>query len=272
MSRLATTFERLRAAGRVALMPYLCVGHPTPDALLDIVPRAEAAGADLFELGVPFSDPLADGATIQAATQRALEQGATVGQCFAQARTLRERGVQAPFMFMGYYNPLYQRGLDRLCGQAAEVGVDGLIVPDLPPEEADDLARAARAHGIDLIFMLAPTSTDARVRLVCERASGFLYLVSLVGVTGSRASLPQGLESFIERVRRQTSLPLCVGFGIGDPAQAGRVAQIADGVIVGSAVVRVADRATDPAREVAAFVSQLREGIDQATAGQAVNE
>ncbi|MCW5851520.1 MAG: tryptophan synthase subunit alpha [Anaerolineae bacterium] len=263
MSRLASTFERLRAQRRVALMPYLCIGHPTPDAVLNIVPRAEAAGADLFELGVPFSDPLADGATIQAATQRALEQGASLDVCLSQARALRERGVQAPFTFMGYYNPMYQRGLDRFCGQAADAGVDGLIVPDLPPEEAHDLAQAARQHSVDLVFLLAPTSTDARVRLVCQQASGFLYLVSLVGVTGARDSLPPDLERFVERVRAQTSLPLAVGFGIGDPVQAGRVARIADGVIVGSAVVRVADRAQDPPAAVAAFIGQLRAGIDQ---------
>ena len=264
MSRLSGLFTQLRAQGRVALMPYLCVGHPTPEALLDIVPAAEAAGADIFELGVPFSDPLADGATIQAATQRALEQGATVDLAFAQARRLRERGVQAPFTLMGYYNPIFQRGLDRYCAQAAEAGVDGLIVPDLPPEEADDLARAAGAHAVDLIFLLAPTSGDDRVRLILRQASGFIYLVSLVGVTGARDSLPPELESFVARVRSQTELPLAVGFGISNPAQAGRVAHVADGVIVGSAVVRAADRAADPAAAVATFVRDLRQGIDQA--------
>ena len=206
MSRLAATFERLRSARRVALMPYLCIGHPTPDAILDIVPAAEAAGADLFELGVPFSDPLADGATIQAATQRALEQGASVDLCLTQARRLRERGVQAPFTFMGYYNPIFQRGLDRFCAEAAEAGVDGLIVPDLPPEEADDLVKAGRSHDVDLIFLLAPTSDDSRVKLVTERASGFIYLVSLVGVTGARDTLPADLEAFVGRVRRQTAI------------------------------------------------------------------
>lgn len=265
MSRLTATFAQLRAEGRVALMPYLCIGHPTAAALLDIVPAAEAAGANLFELGVPFSDPLADGATIQAATQRALEGGMRVEQCLAQARALRERGVTAPFTLMGYYNPIFQRGLGRFCADAAAAGVDGLIVPDLPPEEADDLVTAARAHGVDVIFMLAPTSTDERVRLVASKASGFIYLVSLLGVTGARASLPPELEGFVERVRAATDLPLAVGFGIGDAAQAGRVARIADGVIVGSAVVRVADQAADPAAEVAHFVAELRAGIDAAT-------
>ena len=200
---------------------------------------------------------------VTTARMRALEQGASLDLCLAQARTLRERGVQAPFTFMGYYNPMFQRGLDRFCGQAADAGVDGLIVPDLPAEEADDLTQAARQHGVDLVFLLAPTSTDARIRLICQRASGFLYLVSLVGVTGARDSLPPDLERFVERVRAQTSLPLAVGFGIGDPVQAGRVARIADGVIVGSAVVRVADQAQNPAAEVAAFIGQLRAGIDQ---------
>lgn len=265
MSQLEATFARLRAEGRVALMPYLCIGHPSARAMLDIVPAAAAAGADLFELGVPFSDPLADGATIQAATQRALEIGTRIDECFAQARALRQRGVTAPFTMMGYYNPIFQRGVERFCAEAADAGVDGLIVPDLPPEEADDLVAAGRAHGIDLIFMLAPTSTDARVRLVAEKATGFIYLVSLVGVTGERSALPAELEAFVARVRRHTPLPLAVGFGIADPTQAGRVARIADGVIVGSAVVRVADRARDPAAEVAAFIASLRAAIDQAT-------
>ncbi|MFN8470613.1 MAG: tryptophan synthase subunit alpha [Anaerolineae bacterium] len=263
MSRIAPTFERLRADGRVALMPYLCIGHPTPDALLDIVPAAERAGADLFELGIPFSDPLADGATIQAATQRALDQGLKLDACFRQVRQLRDAGVTAPFCFMGYYNPIFQRGVDRFCAEAAEAGVDGFIVPDLPPEEADDLAEAARRRDLDLIFLLAPSSTEARIRTVCERASGFIYLVSLLGVTGARASLPAELEGFVQRVRAHTDLPLAVGFGISTPEQATRVAHIADGVIVGSAVVRTADQAEDPAAAVAEFVGHLRHGMDQ---------
>ncbi len=267
MSRIAPTFDRLRAEGRIALMPYLCIGHPTPDALLDIVPAAERAGADLFELGVPFSDPLADGATIQAATQRSLEQGLKVDACFRQVRHLREAGVAAPFCFMGYYNPIFQRGVDRFCAEAADAGVDGFIVPDLPPEEADDLAEAARRHDLDLIFLLAPSSTEARIRTVCERASGFIYLVSLLGVTGARASLPTELESFVGRVRAHTDVPLAVGFGISTPQQASRVAHIADGVIVGSAVVRVADQAENPAAEVAEFVGGLRKAMDRVVTG-----
>ena len=195
MSRITPTFERLRRDGRVALMPYLCIGHPTPDALLDIVPAAEKAGADLFELGIPFSDPLADGATIQAATQRSLDQGLTVDACFRQARQLRDAGVTAPFCFMGYYNPIFQRGVDRFCAEAADAGVDGFIVPDLPPEEADELGAAARSRDLDLIFLLAPSSTEARIRTVCERASGFIYLVSLLGVTGALVTLRISMNS-----------------------------------------------------------------------------
>jgi tryptophan synthase alpha chain len=243
-------------------MPYLTMGFPQLDDALSLVPAIAGAGADLIELGVPFSDPLADGATIQAASQHALENGMTLSLCLDQAAALRAGGVDVPFVLMGYYNPIVQMGIERFAARAAEAGVDGVIVPDLPPEESDDLRAALRARDIDLIFLLAPTTDDARVRQVATLGSGFLYLVSLVGVTGARDRLPPELEAFVARVRAATDLPLAVGFGIGTPDQAARVARIADGAIVGSALIRAIGAAGDPAQAAHAFVAALRAGID----------
>ncbi|MBI3942980.1 MAG: tryptophan synthase subunit alpha [Chloroflexi bacterium] len=260
---MATMFESFQQSGRKALMPYMTTGYPQLDSLERFVPAAVEAGADMFELGIPFSDPLADGATIQHATQVALENGVTVRFCLESVRNLRQNhGVTAPFVFMGYYNPILQYGLEKFAGDAVTVGVDGLIVPDLPPEESEELHQACSAAGLDLIFMLAPTSTVERVKLACQLGSGFLYLVSLTGVTGARASLPETLESFVARVRQETKLPLAVGFGISSGTLAQRVATIADGVIVGSAVVQ--RTGSGNVETVAAFIQELRRGIDQA--------
>jgi len=262
MSRIAETFARLRREGRTALMPYLTIGYPSPAMTPGLVEAAIQAGADLVELGIPFSDPLADGATIQHATHVALQQGTTVETCLETVATLRRRGVETPLILMGYYNPILQRGEESFCAAAAEAGADGLIVPDLPPEEAEGLRAACRAHGLDLIFLLAPTSDDERVQYVAERASGFIYLVSLTGVTGARDRLPPELESFVQRVRRATDLPLAVGFGIGNPQEARRVGRVADGVIVGSAIVKRIGESDVPEKAVAEFVRTLRQGLE----------
>lgn len=262
MGRIDERFEQLGRQGRTALMPYLTMGYPARESALDLVPVLVDAGADLVELGVPFSDPLADGATIQASSQRALENGMTLALCLDQAAALRACGVVIPFVLMGYYNPILQMGVERFARRAAAAGIDGAIVPDLPPEESGELHAALRDHGIDLIFLLAPTADDARVRAVAARASGYLYLVSLVGVTGARDRLPAELESFVTRVRSASDLPLAVGFGIATPQQAARVARIADGVIVGSALIRAIGTADDPVTAAQAFVASLREGID----------
>jgi tryptophan synthase alpha chain len=256
------TFEKLRAEGRAALMPYLTIGYPTPVLSVDLAQAAVEAGADMLELGIPFSDPLADGATIQHTTQVALDQGTTVGTCLDAVAELRRRGVGVPLLLMGYYNPIFQWGTETFCAACRKVGADGLIVPDLPPEEADELHTACREYGLDLIMFLAPTSTDERVREVVRRASGFLYLVSLTGVTGARDRLPADLESFVARVRRATDLPLAVGFGVGNPQQAARVARIADGVIVGSALLRAIGESDDPIRMTKQFVRELRQGME----------
>jgi len=261
MSRITTTFRRLARAGQTALMPYLAMGYPERESALALVPAISAAGADLIELGVPFSDPLADGATIQAASQRALENGMTLARCLDQSTALRAQGIEVPFVMMGYYNPIFQMGIESFARRAGASGVDGVIVPDLPPEESDDLRQVLRAHGIDLIFLLSPTADDARVRAVAGQGSGFLYLVSLVGVTGARDRLPAELEAFVTRVRSITDLPLAVGFGIGTPDQAARVARIADGVIVGSALIKAIGTGTQPEMSARAFVASLRHGM-----------
>jgi tryptophan synthase alpha chain len=262
MDRISRTFDQLRKTGRTALMPYLTMGHPRLESAMALVPALVEAGADLIELGMPFSDPLADGATIQAAGQQALANGMTLSLCLEQAARLRSRGVRVPFILMGYYNPILQMGLEAFARRAQAAGIDGLIVPDLPPEEADPLQSVLKAWRIALIFLLAPTRDEERIRLVAGRSSGFLYLVSLTGVTGSRDQLPPDLEAFVARARAATDLPLAVGFGIGTPDQAARVAGIADGVIVGSALVKTVATARDPAAAAGAFVGSLRAGID----------
>jgi tryptophan synthase alpha chain len=261
MSRIAETFARLHAAQRTALMPYLTIGFPQRDSALELVPAMEAAGADLFELGMPFSDPLADGATVQRATQVALHNGVTLPFCLETVAALRARGVQAPLLLMGYYNPLLRYGLARACADLAAAGGDGWIVPDLPPEEAADLQASAQEHQLDLVMFVAPTTPTARLQQIVALASGFLYCVSVTGVTGQRQQLWAGLGDFLGQVRQQTSLPLVVGFGISSAAHVAEVGRMADGAIVGSALLNHLE-ALPPAQLVdgaAAFVRGLRD-------------
>jgi tryptophan synthase alpha chain len=262
MGRIEGTFEYLHRAGRTALMPYLTMGYPQRESALELVPAIVAAGADLVELGVPFSDPLADGATIQAASQQALGNGMSLALCLEQAAALRAAGVAVPLVLMSYYNPILQFGVETFARGAAAAGVDGTIVPDLPPEEAHRLSTALRAQGLDPVFLLPPTADDARTRTVAAQSRGFVYLVSLAGVTGARDRLPPDLEAFVARVRTISGLPLAIGFGISTPEQAAQVARVADGVIVGSALVRAVGTAADPAAAAGAFVAALRAGMD----------
>ena len=246
-------------------MPYLTMGYPELESALDLVPALVEARADMIELGVPYSDPLADGVTIQASSQQALRNGMTLSLCLEQAATLRSRDVIVPFILMGYYNLLLQMGLTQFACRAADAGIDGVIVPDLPLEEAEGLQNALRDEDIDLVFLLAPTSDECRVRDVAGKASGFLYLVSLTGVTGARNELSSDLEGLVARVRTATDLPLAVGFGVSTPAQAARVARVADGVIVGSALISAIGRGPDPAVAARELTAALRAAIDGAT-------
>ncbi len=259
---MTTGIERIQQAfakGHKAFMPYAVMGYPTREAGLDTIKTLAEAGADLFELGIPFSDPLADGPTIQAATQTSLENGTTVKDCLAMTRELRAQGIDTPAVMMGYINPMMAYGLDQFVADAVEAGVDGFIVPDLPPEEAEEFQMLCEKHQVALVYLLAPTSTPERIQQVTEKATGFIYLVSLTGVTGARAALPADLAEFVERVRTQTDLPLAVGFGIGNGQQAKAVGDIADGVIVGSALVKRAADSSDSVRELAI---ELREALN----------
>lgn len=262
MSRIATTFTQLRAEGRAALMPYLMIGYPQRDSALELAPALEAAGADLFELGIPFSDPLADGATVQRAGERALQNGITFGDCIATVAMLRERGVRVPLLLMGYYNPLLQYGVERACAELAAAGGDGWIVPDLPPEEADELRAACNAHDLDIVMFVAPTTPDERIAEIGQLASGFIYCVALTGTTGARRELWSGLGDFLARVRRQTDTPLVVGFGISTAAHVAQVSTLADGAIVASALIDHIEN-VPPEKVVEAattFVRAMREG------------
>jgi tryptophan synthase alpha chain len=243
VERIQSTFKKAKEQGRAAFMPYHAMGYPSRQEAVEVVAALAEVGADLFEIGIPFSDPLADGPTVQAATHEALMKGTTVAGCLEMVQELRSRGVEQPFCAMSYYNPILAYGEERFVQDAVAAGVDGLIVPDLPPGESDLLEDACRKAGLATVYMLAPTSTEERIKLVAAHARGFIYLVSVTGVTGARSDLPKDLIDFVRRVRQYTDLPLAVGFGIGTGEQAARVAEFADGVIVGSALVRAAGSA-----------------------------
>ncbi len=253
---MARAFSR---PGRKALIAYLTVGYPSVEATLEAVPRLVAGGCDLIELGIPFSDPLADGVTIQQAAFHALRNGVTPAVCLDTAARL-SREVDVPLVFMGYYNPILRYGHAEFCRDCAQAGIGGLIIPDLPPDEGRDLEVTAAGTGIDLIYLLSPTSTDKRIRLAAGRSRGFVYLTSVAGVTGARDDLPPGLGDFTARVRAATTLPVCVGFGISNARQAGQVARIADGVIVGSRIVNLVG--TGDMGSLEAFARELRSAMD----------
>lgn len=256
MSSISSVFTR---PGHKALIAYVTVGYPSIDLTLEVVPALAEWGCDIVELGIPFSDPLADGATIQEASYQALQNGVTPRLCLDTVAKLRQK-VDIPLAFMTYYNPVLKFGLEPFCRACAEAGLNGLIVPDLPPEEGAELESLTQAWGLDLVYLLPPTSDDARIDLVSQASRGFIYLVSLTGVTGARRVLPPGLEDFVSRVRRRASLPLCVGFGISTPEQAQRVAGIADGVIVGSRILQLLKEGGAGAG-LHAFVRSLRTAL-----------
>ncbi len=258
MSRIASAFS----PGRTALIAYVTVGYPTVEATRKVVPLLAESGCDIVELGIPFSDPLADGVTIQRASFAALQNGVTPQLCLDLAGEL-SRKVSTPLVFMTYFNPVFHYGLKEFCQACAKSGVDGLIIPDLPPEEGTDLETATRTHDLDLIYLLAPTSTEERIRLVAEKSRGFIYLVSVTGVTGARDKLPENLATFAARVKKLASQPLCIGFGISTPEQASQIARIADGVIVGSRIIQLME-VEDNLLSVGNFIRDLRVALDKA--------
>lgn len=266
LKQITAAFERARGRGEAALMPYYTLGYPDRATSLDII-RAIAPNSDLLELGVPFSDPLADGPTIQHSTQVSLERGTTLAGCLEMIRELRHDGVGAPgaptpILLFGYYNPFLAYGLAALARDARAAGAQGFIVPDLPPEEAGDFQAAAEAEGLAFIHFLAPTSSPRRIAAVTAEARGFIYLVSVAGVTGARQSLQSDLAGFIGRVRERTATPLAVGFGISTPEQAATIGRLADGVIVGSALINAVDAVqADKPAAAARFVRSLRDAM-----------
>lgn len=262
LTHIAAAFESARAAGRAALMPYITLGFPTPAASVAVAEALAQSGADLIELGVPFSDPLADGPTIQRSTQVALEQGMRVSNCFDLVRQIRARGVAVPLLLMGYVNPILAYGVERYVQALVDCGADGLIVPDLPVEEAAAMEAACRERGCALVYLAAPTSTPERLEALAAHTSGFLYLVSVTGVTGAREGLARGLADFAARARAAARTPLAVGFGIARPEQAAAVARFADGVIIGSALIQAVDGSDDPAQAAREFLVPIRQALE----------
>ena len=260
MSRISDTFERARAADRPVIAAFLTVGFPDRESTQAMVGAMVGGGADIIELGVPFSDPLAEGPTIQRSSRIALDQNITLADCLACCRDTRSRFPHIPLILMGYYNPLLSYGLDRFADDAADAGLDGLIVVDLPLEEAGPLRSAAKARGMDFIFLLAPTSTEERIKRAAAVSSGFVYCVSLTGVTGARRELSADMSGFLSRVRAETELPLIVGFGISTREHVERATSMADGVAVGSALINLIEESAPGDREemVKSFVRGLR--------------
>lgn len=267
-NRLDSTFARLKAKSEKALIAYIMAGDPSLQETEQLVLELERAGADVIELGVPFSDPIADGPVIQKAAERGLRSGTSLRKILTTVTTLRSR-TQIPIVLMAYYNTIHAFGEAEFCRRAVEAGVDGLIVPDMPPEEAGPLTAPAEEAGLDLIFLLAPTSTADRRKTVAKQSHGFVYYVSLTGITGAKLSNMQDVGHNVAKIRRLTTVPVAVGFGVATPDDAARVAQMADGVIVGSAIVRqVADFQQDSAlaKRVGEFVRSLKTAMGRSLA------
>lgn len=262
MSRISEKFDELKARGEKALIPYIMAGDPDLEATKRLIIEIEKSGADIIELGVPFSDPLADGPTIQRAAIRALANKVSLRQVISLVRGAR-RETQVPIILMLYYNLILKYGEEKFVKDAVSAGVDGVIIPDLPPDEAAGLIASAREYGLDTVFLLAPTSDADRIRLVSGAAEGFIYYVSLTGVTGARRELDSGIEASVRKIKRAAKKPVCVGFGISNAEQAAKVAAWADGVIVGSALVGVMEKAGADAvvKEAGRFVRSLKNGV-----------
>ena len=245
-----------------ALIAYITVGYPSIEDTLKMVPILASSGCDIVELGIPFSDPIADGVTIQRASFHALQNGVTPKVCLEVAKEL-SRKTQIPLVFMTYFNPVFSYGLEKFCGACASSGVSGLIIPDLPLEEGSELETITQRQGLDLIYLLAPTSTKERIELIAQKSRGFIYLVSVTGVTGARDRLPTDLEVFVNRVKQIAKQPLCVGFGISTSEQARRVVRIADGVIVGSRIIQLIETDDNFMSTIGNFIKELRQALDE---------
>ena len=262
IDRIREAFKKAESEGRIALVPYVTIGFPELGLTTDIVRSIVEAGADVVELGVPFSDPLGEGPTIQASSHRALVNGVTPEICFEVAREVRAAGIDVPIVFMGYYNTILSMGLDKYCSNARAAGVDGIICVDLPAAEAGPLQDACDTNGISLIPLVALTSTDQSIEHACKRAAGFVYCISVLGVTGARATMSDRVEGLVDKVRRFTDIPIGVGFGISNAGHVAEAANFADGVAVGSALINaLADGDPSGAAERAgAYIKSLVPG------------
>jgi tryptophan synthase alpha chain len=267
MSRLQARFEALGAQGRTALIPYVTAGDPQPNVTVTLMHAMVDAGADIIELGVPFSDPMADGPVIQRASERALEHHTSLRDVLEMVRTFRDRDQETPVVLMGYLNPIEIMGYENFAKAAADAGVDGALTVDIPPEEAEDVLPVFNAQGLDAIFLLAPNSTGERIRRICTSASGFVYYVSLKGVTGASHLNLEEVAAKLAEIRECTDLPIGVGFGIKDAETAAKVGGLADAVVVGSALVNqveaLADEPEAIAPAVAAILAEMRMAMDQ---------
>jgi tryptophan synthase alpha chain len=258
MNRIDNVFKK---TGHKALIAYVTVGYPSIEATLKIVPMLAENGCDIIELGIPFSDPMADGATIQHASYCALQNGVTPQSCLDMVKELRKK-TGVPLVFMTYYNPIYNYGLDKFCKASIDSSIDGLIVPDLTPDEGGELENITNKLGLDLIYLLSPTSTKERIELVSKKSRGFIYMVSLTGVTGARENMPIMIDNFVADVRKATDKPLCVGFGISTPEQAKQISGIADGVIIGSQIIKLMEK-DDNFVSVGKFIKETRQAMDR---------
>ncbi|PIE11237.1 MAG: tryptophan synthase subunit alpha [Rhodobacterales bacterium] len=259
MTRIDAKFAALRARNQKAFVAYIMAGDPDEATSLDVMKGLPGAGVDVIELGLPFTDPMADGPTIQLAGQRALEAGMTLNKTLAMARAFRETDQDTPIVLMGYYNPIYSHGVDQFLSDAKDAGIDGLIVVDLPPEEDEELCLPAQAAGIDFIRLATPTTDDKRLPKVMQNTSGFVYYVSITGITGAAEAQADAVAPEVTRLKKATELPIIVGFGVKSPETAEAIASVADGTVVGSAIVERIGRG-DSASDVLAFVKTLADG------------
>lgn len=260
MSNIAKVFQDKK---HKALIAYITSGYPDTEATVAAALLLADSGCDIIELGIPFSDPMADGVTIQNASHHALLNGVNTRTCFDIARSIRQKST-VPLVFMTYLNPVISYGLEKFCADCAGTGISGLIIPDLPPGELPELEASARANGIDIIYFVAPNTSQERIGLVARSSGGFIYMVSVTGVTGVREGLSGGLKETFAQVRRSTGLPLCIGFGISSPSQAADAAGLADGVIIGSRIIQIMEKEGPPYRELNEFIRQVRKSIDGA--------
>jgi len=264
MGRLADKFAELKRENKKALITFITAGDPHLQTTAELIPEMERCGADIIELGVPFSDPMADGPTIQRSSERALASGTTLESILATVKSVRSRS-QVPIILMGYFNPIYRYGTGRFVNDAVDAGVDGVLLVDLPPEEAVEFKAETSSRGLDVIFLLAPTSDDKRIDRVARIGSGFVYYVSVTGVTGARKSVEESVFSSVKKIKSRLNLPVAVGFGIADPSQAAAIAEVADGVVVGSALVKMFEEYRDEElkKKVGQLITELKRGISE---------